>query len=256
MAGKTHLIIPDPHAHPDYSNDRADWVGKLILDLKPDVLINLGDMYDMPSMSGYDKGKKSFQGRSFRRDLDAGLDFDERMWHPIRNAKRKLPFSVFLEGNHENRLKKMLDLQPELEGTVGFEDFGLNRNYDEIVEYEGNTPGIIQVDGVNYSHFFVSGVMGRPVGGEHPAHALLTKQFASCTCGHIHVTDFATRTDPHGNRINALVAGVFQDYNSAWAGEVNKLWWRGVIIKRNVEAGNYDPQWVSIEALKKEYGNE
>jgi hypothetical protein len=251
--GKTHLVIPDPHAYPGFNNDRADWLGKLILDLKPDVLINLGDMFDMPSMSGYDKGKKSFQGRSFRQDLDAGLEFDERMWTPIRQAKRKLPFSVFLEGNHEYRLTKMLEMQPELEGTVGFEDFELNKNYDRVVPYEGNTPGIFEIDGISYAHYFISGVMGRPVGGEHPAHALLTKQFTSCTCGHIHVTDFCSRTNPHGHRINALVAGVYQDYDSPWAGEVNKLWWRGVIIKRNVEAGNYDPQWVSIDQLRKEY---
>jgi hypothetical protein len=46
---------------------------------------------------------------------------------------------------------------------------------------------------------------------------------------------------------------VYQDYKSEWAGEVNKLWWRGVVIKRNVENGAYDPEWVSIERLKREY---
>lgn len=251
--GKTHLVIPDSHAHPDFNNNRADIVGRLILDLKPDVVINLGDMFDMPSMSGYDKGTKSFHGRSFRKDLDAGLEFDERMWAPIRTAKKKKPFSVFLEGNHEFRLKKMLNLQPELEGTVSFKDFGLDRNYNEIVEYEGNTPGIIEIDGINYAHYFVSGVMGRPVGGEHPAFSLLTKQFASSTCGHIHVADWSTRTDPHGRRIHGLVAGVYQDYNSPWAGEVNKLWYRGVVIKNNVIDGNYDPQFVSLDYLKRYY---
>lgn len=249
----THLVIPDPHAHPDYHNRRASWLGDFILDLKPDVIINLGDMYDMPSMASYDKGKRSFQGRTFRKDLNAGLEFDDRLWHPTRQAKKRLPYRVFIEGNHEFRLKRAIEMQPELDGVISFKDFGLDRNYDRIVEYEGNTPGIIEIDGINYSHFFVSGVMGRPLGGEHPAHALLTKQFASCTCGHIHVTDFATRTLPSGKRINGLVAGVFQDYDSAWAGEVNKLWWRGVIVKRNVDKGNYDPQWISIEALKKEY---
>ena len=44
---KTHLILPDSHAHPDYSNDRYTWIGKLIMDIKPDVLINIGDTADM-----------------------------------------------------------------------------------------------------------------------------------------------------------------------------------------------------------------
>lgn len=250
---KIHLVIPDPHAHPQYNNDRADYIGKLIVDLKPDVVVNLGDMWDMSSMSGYDRGKKSFQGRQYKKDIDAGLDFDTRMWEPIRKAKKRRPDAYFFEGNHEHRLKKLLDLQPELEGTVGFNDLDLNRNYDEVIEYQGQTPGMMNIDGINYAHYFVSGVMGRPVGGEHPAYSLITKEFSSCTCGHIHTMDYSVRTDANGRKLHGLVAGVYQDYDSDWAGEVNKLWWRGVVIKRNVEDGNYDPQFVSLEALKKEY---
>jgi len=254
MSGKTHLVIPDPHAHPDHNNDRADWLGKLIRDIKPDVVVNLGDMFDMPSMADQEKGKKSFQGRTFKRDLEAGLDFDNRIWEPVRAQKKRMPYRVFYEGNHEFRLKRAINMQPELEGVISFDDFGLRRNYDTIVEYEGNTPGVFEVDGISYAHYFISGVMGRSLSGEHPAHALLTKQFTSCTCGHLHVTDYCQRTNPYGKRLNGLVAGVYQDYDSDWAGEINRLWWRGVILKRNVEEGNYDPQWISIDSLKKEYG--
>jgi 3',5'-cyclic AMP phosphodiesterase CpdA len=48
---KVHLIIPDQHAHPEYLNKRADYVGQLIKDLKPDVVINLGDAADIASWS-------------------------------------------------------------------------------------------------------------------------------------------------------------------------------------------------------------
>jgi hypothetical protein len=252
--GKTHLVIPDPHAHPSFNNDRADWLGRFIYDLNPDVVINMGDMFDMPSMASYDKGGKSFWGRTYKADINSGLDFDERLWAPIRKAKKKKPHAVFIEGNHEFRLKRAVNVQPELEGTVSFSDFNLNRNYNDIVEYEGNTPGVINIDGVNYAHFFISGVMGRPISGEHTAYSLLTKQFESCTCGHIHTTDYSVRTLNSGKKIMGLSAGVFMDYNAPWAGEVNKLWWRGVIVKRNVEGGQYDPEWVSIDRLREMYG--
>lgn len=251
---KTHLVIPDCHAHPEHNNNRADWVGQLILDLKPDVVVNLGDLWDMPSMSSYEKGTKSFQGRTFRQDLNAGLEFDERLWAPVRKAKKRRPEAAFLEGNHEFRLKKALDLQPELEGVISFKDFNLDRNYSHIVEYEGRTPGVIEIDGVHYAHYFISGVMGRPIGGEHPAYSLLTKEFTSCTCGHIHVMDFAERTTVGGKKIFGVIAGVYQDYDSSWAGEVNKLWARGIVVKRNVWEGQYDFQWISLDSLKKEYG--
>lgn len=251
---EVHIVIPDPHAHFEFSNDRADWLSHLIMDIKPDVVVNLGDMFDMPSMASYDKGKKSFQGRTFAKDIEAGLDFDDRIWEPIRRAKKKMPRAIFIEGNHEHRLKRAIDLQPELDGVISFADFDLKRNYDDVVEYTGGTPGIIEVGGIVYCHFAISGVMGRPIGGEHPAYSLLNKQFQSITQGHIHVFNHCTRTTAQGKRIHGMVAGVYQNYDSPWAGEINKLWSSGVVIKRGVNDGNYDHEWISIERLKAAYG--
>lgn len=248
----THLVIPDPHAHPDFSNKRADWLGKLILDIKPDVVINIGDMWDMPSMNTFEMGKKTW-GRNYQRDIDSGLEFDDRLWHPTRRAKKRRPHAIFLEGNHEHRIKRVLNDKPELEGLVDFKHLDLQRNYHDVVEYDGGTPGFINVDGVSYAHYFISGVMGRPIGGEHAAYSLINKLGSSATCGHIHTRDFAMRNDVSGKRRLGMVCGVYQDYDSQWAGNINKLWWRGVVIKRRVENGNYDHQWVSIEALKDAY---
>jgi hypothetical protein len=156
-------------------------------------------------------------------------------------------------GNHEQRIEKALDLSPELTGTIGLEDLSLSEWYDCVVPYSGQTPGIIDIDGVHYAHYFISGVMGRPVGGEHPAFSLVDKRHHSSTSGHSHLADWHT-TSPAGKSINGLFAGCFIDYHSDWAGEANKLWWRGVVIKRNVEDGHYDPQFVSLAALKKAYG--
>ena len=255
MTGRTHLIIPDAHAHFEHNNDRAEWLGKFILDKKIDVVINMGDMWDFPSLSSYDKGKKSFHGRSYKKDLDAGLDFDEKLWYNIRKAKKKMPVRYFLEGNHEFRLKRALDTHlQELDGFMSFKDLDLDRNYDEVIEYDGNTPGTVSIDGVCYAHYFASGVMGRPIGGEHPAYSLITKGFQSCTCSHIHTYDECIRTRADGRHVRGLVAGVYQDYHTGWAGKVNDLWWRGVVVCHNVEDGNYESQQISIDRLKQVYG--
>lgn len=250
--GKTHLVMPDSHAHPDYHNKRANWLGKLILDIKPDVVVNMGDMWDMPSMNTFESGKKTW-GRDYKRDIDAGLDFDERLWHYVRKAKKKKPRAVFIEGNHEHRLARVLNDKPELEGLISYNDFNLNRNYDDVVLYDGGTPGIIDLDGVSYAHFHVSGVMGKPIGGIHQAYSLTQKLGTSATMGHTHTRGFAEIKHPAGTSRLGMVCGVFQDYKSAWAGGVNDVWWSGVVIKREVENGVYDHQWVSIESLKKEY---
>ncbi len=251
---KTHLIIPDPHAHPDHNNDRATWIGRLMYDLRPNVVVNLGDTADLPSLCGYDKGTRSFQGRTYKKDIGAHNDFQEKLWAPMKPAKYKKPRRVTLIGNHEQRIERAIETQPELEGVISYEDLDLARHYDDIVHYEGGTPGVIEIDGISYAHYFVSGVMGRAISGEHHAYSLLTKKFKSCTQGHDHRFDFSIRTRGDGKKIMGMVAGVGQDYISRWAGQaVNDLWWRGVILKKNVSDGVYDYEMISMDRLKKEY---
>lgn len=250
---KTHLVIADQHAHPDHSNERADWLAKLIIDLQPEVVINIGDAADMASLSAYDKGKRSFQGRSYRKDIDAHLEFQDRIWAPVRARKKKLPYRVVLEGNHEHRVERALDLSPELEGTIGFKDFEFDDYYDDVVRYEGGTPGVIEVDGIQYAHYFVSGVKGLPISGLHPAASLIAKGHTSCTAGHLHLADWSSHTTLDGRKIAGAMCGVYQDYRSDWAGKVNDLWWRGLLIKQNVEAGQYDPCFVSMNTIRKMY---
>lgn len=253
--GRVHLVVPDPHAHFKAGNERADLVGRLILDLRPDVIVNLGDQFDMPSLSSYDKGLRSFHGKTYKADVDSGLDFSERMFAPIKKAKKRTPYTVFLQGNHEQRIDRALELSPELVGTVSIEDLDIKKYYNEYVPYTGKqTPGTIEIDGVTYAHFMVSGVLGRPIGGEHSAFSLVSKQFTSCTVGHTHTLDLCVRTNPHGRRIMGLVAGCLVDYQSDWAGEQQRLWWPGVVICHNVEDGQYDPEFVSIDRLRRIYG--
>lgn len=251
---KTHLVIPDSHAHPDHNNDRADWLGALILDLKPDVLVHIGDSADMASLSSYDKGKKSFQGRSYQADINAHLDFQERMFAPLKKAKRKLPYSIFCIGNHEYRIHRAVDLSPELDGAISMKHLKLEDYYDRIVPYSGQTPGVTHQDGIAYAHYFVGGVAGRPLGGIHAGYSLVTKKFSSATCGHSHLADLSFHVDLAGRPIIGCVAGCYQDYDNDWAGEIAGLWWRGVVFKKNVDGnGGYDPQFISLDQIKKEY---
>mgnify|MGYP000864525593 CR=1 FL=1 len=250
---KTHLVIPDSHATPGKSNRRAEWVGRLINEVKPDVVINLGDSADMPSLCSYDHGKKSFIGRTYAKDIEVHGDFQERLWNTVRKSKRKLPRRITLIGNHEQRIDRAIETQPELEGVIGYSDLCLGDFYDDVVHYEGSTPGSIEVDGITYAHYLVSGISGRPISGEHHAYSLLAKKFSSCVVGHAHTLDWCVRTRQNGKKISGLVAGCYQEHTSDFAGEANKLWWRGVCILRNVEDGVYDLETVSLDYLKKNY---
>lgn len=247
-----HLVFGDTHCHPKHNNNRARWLGKLILDTRPDVVIDLGDTADMPSLSSYDKGKRSFVGNSYAADIQAHNEFQDILWSTVRRSKRKLPRRVRLIGNHEQRIDRALDLSPELVGTIGYSSLDLNKYYDDIVYYTGQTPGIIELDGVSYSHYFVSGVMGRPISGDRIASSLLSKRFSSSTQGHVHTLDSCVR-NIEGRTLQGLVAGCFMDYDAEWAGQMSSLWWKGCFLKSNVDKGRYDLEMISMERLKYEY---
>lgn len=252
------LFIPDPHAHPDFGNERADWLGKLIKDLKPDTVICIGDLWDLHSLSDFEKGKASFVGRSYEKDIEAGLDFNDRLWHPLKKAKKGMPKRYFFEGNHEHRIAKALDRNPELNSMGGhgiaYSHLDIYRYWDEFIPYSGSVPGSKIIDGVLYAHFLPSGLMGKASSGLHHAHSLLTQNHCSCTVAHSHKFDFKISTNTQGATIQGLVAGCYQDYNNPWAGDLANQWWRGVIIKRNVSDGVYDLETVSLEKLKRVYG--
>lgn len=251
----THLVIPDAHAHPDHSNIRFQWAGELVADIKPDVVIMLGDWADMPSLSSYDKGTKGFEGRRYKHDIDCAIEAQELFFGPIRARKKKLPKFFMLEGNHEYRIKRAINNDAaKLDGIISTDDLQFKEFGWEVIPYSGSTPGVVNIDGIAYAHYFTSGVMGRPIGGLHPAYQLIHKQYQSCTQGHVHTTDYCVRTSASGKNIHGMVAGVYQDYYADWAGEANTLWWKGVVVKDYVENGSYDPQWISLDSIKKEYG--
>jgi hypothetical protein len=256
---KTVLVIPDQHARPKHDNKRADYLGLLIKDVRPDLLVNMGDAADMASLCSYDKGKAKFYAQSYQRDIESHLDFQEHMLAPMYKAKKKRPQMVFLIGNHEQRINRALEYEPHLSGDrygMSMRDLDLESHYHEVIPYDGSTPGIFNYDGVLFSHYFVSGVMGRAIGGEHHAASLLSKNLCSSVAAHSHTFDFSIRKRADGGTLMALVAGVFQEHKTDWAGAGEGFWESGVAILRGFEKGRWDLEWVSLARLQEEYANE
>lgn len=255
-----HLVIGDPHATPEFDNSRFTWLGKFIVDEKPDVIICLGDMANMDSLSSYDKGKKDFENRRFSKDLEATIDAQDRLLGPLAayNRQRKAnkekqykPKLYMLGGNHdEGRIERVVQQHPELDGFVSIDSLRYKEFGWEYVPYR--IP--LFVDGIAYCHHFPSGPMGMPVGGVHLGHSLLSKNHQSSTVGHDHRLVVATETLANGKRIWGLSAGCYIDYTPKYAKDTAKAWWRGVVVKHNVSDGDYEPEFITINRLKEKYG--
>lgn len=241
------LVLPDSHAHPDFANDRFSWFGELAAELKPDVIVDIGDIADMPSLCSYDKGTRGFEGRRYTRDIAAAIDAQERINAPLKRQKKKVPHRVRTLGNHEARINKAVSKDAVLEGVISTNDLqSKEHGWEEHAFLD-----VVEIAGVHFSHYFTTGVMGRPVGS---ARQMVMQQGASCVMGHTHTFDYHVLGAVDGNHRHGLVCGVYQDYDADFAGPANKLWRKGVAMLRGVENGNYDVEWISLDRIKKAYG--
>ena len=251
------LVIPDSHANPGYNNRRYEWLGRFAADHKPAAIVDIGDWFDMHSLNTHDgKGAKSFQGASYWADIDAGIDARLRFQGQIdahnrtrRKADRYFPRKVFCVGNHEHRITRFLNEEPRFDGIVGLQDLQSEElGWEQIPFLEP-----IEIAGISFAHYFVSGVMGRAVGGLHQAASLVSKQLASCVMGHTHTYDHSVRSDAAGRHVQGLVVGVYTEERFDYAGPANDLWRRGLCLLRNCRAGDYDLEWWSMDRIKAQY---
>lgn len=255
---KTAIVFTCAHASPEVSNERFDWLGSLIYDVRPDYVVDLGDFDDMKSLNSYDTKKpERIVAQSYQKDVEHGQEARDRIRRKFREMKRKRPWFIGMEGNHENRIKTALSYDPRLEGDkfgISFKHLQTDYWYDEYHEYVNAAPAIFDLDGISYAHYISSGNFGRAMSGEQHAYNLLKKRHFSTTVGHSHKRSLFFKDDAHPHPAIGLVAGCFKGAPEAWAGQANHEWWKGVIIKRNIEDGWYDPEFVSLKRLKEVYG--
>ena len=94
---KRIIVIPDTQCAPGQDFTFLSWIGKYIADKKPDVIVQIGDFADMESLSSYDVGKKSFEGRSYTADIKAAHEAMDYLMIPILKER------VRLENNKKKR---------------------------------------------------------------------------------------------------------------------------------------------------------
>lgn len=254
----SHLVIGDYHTYKGDKMRRFDALSKLIANRQPDVIVFMGDQADMPSLCSYDKGRKEMVFKNVKDDIEALHKAEKHIFAEMfkLNERRSMlkrkhykPFVVKILGNHEYRVQRLLDYEPQWEGSVSMDDFNTRLPIDEMVV---PFKDFVEVDGVHYSHIWASGVMGRPFSS---ARAMVSKRGVSCTMGDTHTLDVATLTKPNGCRIRGLVAGSFHDpdFESFAGPQVDNIWFNGVLYKHNVDDGDYDLEEIQVNRLLKEY---
>ncbi len=250
-----HMVIPDTQVIPGDPIDHLRWAGNYAVEKKPDVIVHLGDHWDMASLCMYDKGSKSAEGRRYVDDIEAGNAAIDAFMAPIyaeqdrqrRNKKTVWkPRLVFLIGNHEQRIERAVNADPTMEGVLSYDDFCLAKHGWEVHDFLE----VVKIDGVCYSHFFTSGVMGRSVSS---ARALINKKLQTCVMGHVQDRDIARSRRADGTQVTGLLAGIFYPGDMGYLTPQTNMSWRGIWMLHEVEDGSFDEMAVSMNFLGEKY---
>ena len=248
------LVIGDTQVKPGIALDYLQFIGNYLVDKEPDIVVHLGDHWDMPSLSSYDVGKRQFEGRRYVDDIAAGNKGMEVLLQPLKdkqetqrkNAKKIYrPRLVYLRGNHDFRVQRAVDNDAKLDGVIGYKDMQLSEwEVHEFLE-------VVMINNIAFSHYFTTGVLGRPCTS---AQALLTKKHQSCIAGHQQGLQFATTNRADGTRLTACICGSSYEHDEEYLGPQGNKHFKGILMLHEVtEEGQMDIMPVSMNYLRKKY---
>ena len=250
-----HLLIPDTQVKEGVDLSHIEAMGQYIIDTKPEVIICIGDWWDMESLSAWDRGKLKFEGRRYMKDVEAGNKAMDMLLAPMKayNKRRAInkkaqyrPRMVFTLGNHEYRIQRAVESSGEYEGLIGYHHL----NLDDWEVYDFLDP--VKIDGVHYSHYFANPMTGNPYGGMIDTR--LKNIGYSFTQGHVQAFQYGRRDLTNGGVINGLVCGAFYSHDEDYKGYQGNNHFRGFVHKRNVQDGDYDMEVIRIQSLLEDYG--
>jgi hypothetical protein len=240
---RKHFVIPDTQVKPGVPMEHLTWAGKYIAEhaAAGDVIVHLGDHWDMSSLSSYDKGKKSFEGRRYKADVEAGNAALALLTKQLEGLKVE---RHLLRGNHEDRITRTIEAEPWLEGVVTLDDlespgWHVHPFLDPLI-----------LDDVLYVHYVYNPRNGRPWGGMVPT--VLKNVGRSFVQGHRQGLEVALQQLPTGERRRGVVAGSFYQHDEAYLGPQGDHW-RGMLMLTEVQAGDFDLVEVSLDYLRRRY---
>lgn len=255
---KRHLVIPDAQIKPNSPIDHLLWCGEYISEKRPGKIICLGDFGDLPSLCSYDFGKIQFEGRRYKKDIDAANKAMESFCKPMhdynqrqRQSKHKLykPEMHMCIGNHEYRITRAIEKDPKYDGFISQDDL----KYKENGWIVHNFLKIIELDGVSYSHYFTMPMSGKPIGGSIDNR--MNKIGFSFCAGHQQTYEIGVKSLNNGRVIRGLVCGAFYIEDEEYRGPQCNNEFRGIFMLNEVHDGNYSLLEISLDFLCRKYEN-
>ncbi len=242
----TVFVVPDTQVRPGVRTDHMAWIGKYIAEKARGKdsahVVHLGDHWDFPSLSSYDKGTAKMEGRRFEADLKAGDEAFRTLARPLL----KLPNlqKWYLGGNHDERADRAANANPQLAGLIGSHLC----NTQDWTKVPFLQPLII--GGVAFVHYVYNPMTGKPWGGMIETRIKNVGQ--SFVMGHQQQFKYGQVPVLGGRRIG-VIAGNCYLHDEDYIGPQGNNEWRGILVLHQVENGQFDLMQVSLDFLCRKY---
>lgn len=250
------LIVPDCQVREGVPLEHLEWAGKAIVEYQPDVIVNIGDFADMPSLSTHDaKGSKYFEGLRYKKDIEVAKEAMKLLLGPLKDlqAKQKKnkekvyrPRKVLTLGNHEQRIERAINNNPQLEGLISLKDLEYEKDWEV---HSFLSP--VFIGGVCFSHYLPVGAMGRPAGSPS---AIISKLHQSAVVGHQQGRQVAYGKRADGKMLCAIIAGSYYLHDEGYLDPLSNRVWRGLVMLNEVQDGQFDEMFLSVKYLERRFG--
>jgi len=242
--------FPDLHACPDHRSEtykviRA--VANLFKEKEVDLIVHAGDFNDMASLSSWDKGTRTIEGRRLTRDLRFSRDclqlFNDTLGSAVDTDR------IITLGNHEDRLFRMYNQQPQLHDLIGEDPWGYGEYGWDVYDFLS----MVEINGVVFSHYFQNptSVMGSAIGGtienclKNLGHSFVQGHTQTLKMGQIHRAN--------GDIHCGTIAGSCYIPDHNYKGPQGNNHWKGALILDNMDDGYYDTRTFGLRSLLKGY---
>ncbi|QOV07734.1 putative phosphoestherase [Acinetobacter virus fBenAci003] len=251
MRKPTIFVIGDTQVKQGISLDYIHWIANYIKLKQPDIIVQIGDHYDMASLSTYDKGQLSAEGRRFVLDIEAGDEALGIIEDYIRSVKGYNPRKVVVLGNHEDRIDRFVKTHPEFEGLIGTDKLAFHDYGWEVIPFLKPH----NICGIHFVHYVINVNTGKPLGGNLDLRLKTVGE--SFVMGHQQMYAYAERQLPMtGRKQFAAVVGACYVHDEPYKGWQGNHHFRGCLMLYGCADGYAMQKKVELEHMREIYEGE
>lgn len=248
------LVIPDTQVKCGVNTDHIAAAGEYAADHRPDCIVIMGDWWDTESLSMYNSSRDK-EGLRLQNDINAGNEAMLSFLEPIIASEDYDPELVFIEGNHDVRVRinRFLEAHPALVGiledpTVPF----LEEKGFKVVPFLH----VHDISGIKFSHFIANphSLKGSPLSGA--IDTMLKNAGHSFFMGHQQTLKMGKHFLSDGSSRLGIVAGSFYSHEEGYMSKQSNNHFRGMVHLHDVHNGDADVATISIKRLMNTYGKQ